>query len=336
MKTTAPSLKPIAITPGEPGGIGPDLICQISQQLSSPALKQAPLVIIADQDMLLQRAQALDLKLNIAPYQSDIPLSNDKLWVLHCPMAQAVIPGQANIANAQYLLHSLDLAIEGCQRGEFAAMVTGPINKSIINQAGIAFSGHTEYLQEKTQATKVVMMLATEDLRVALATTHLPLKDVAAAISKESLSLVIEVLQRDLINDFGIAQPRILVCGLNPHAGEDGHLGREEIEIITPVLDKYRQLGYQLIGPLPADTLFTEKHLKNADAALAMFHDQGLPVLKYAGFGRAANITLGLPIIRTSVDHGTAFDLAGSGQADCGSLLTAINCAAQMARARQQ
>jgi 4-hydroxythreonine-4-phosphate dehydrogenase len=256
------------------------------------------------------------------------------LAVLPIPLAEPAVPGKLNVNNAPYILRTLDAAIEGCVAGHFAALVTGPVQKSIINDAGIAFSGHTEYLAEKTHTDKVVMMLATEGLRVALATTHLPLKDVAAAITEDELTQVTEILQRDMQNQFGIAEPRILVCGLNPHAGEGGHLGREEIEIIEPVLARLRARGMNLIGPLPADTLFTPKYLDHADAVLAMYHDQGLPVLKYKGFGQAVNITLGLPITRTSVDHGTALDLAGTGKADMGSLRTALSYALAMVEAK--
>jgi 4-hydroxythreonine-4-phosphate dehydrogenase len=231
-------------------------------------------------------------------------------------------------------LQTLDAAIDGCLQNTFAAMVTGPVHKSVINDAGIPFSGHTEYLAEKTHTDKVVMMLATEGLRVALATTHLPLKEVPAAITSTELETVIRILHRDMQNQFGIKQPRILVAGLNPHAGEGGHLGREEIDVIEPVLKKLRGEQMNLIGPLPADTLFTAKYLDHADAVLAMYHDQGLPVLKYKGFGNAVNVTLGLPIIRTSVDHGTALDLAGTGKADMGSLRTAIQYSLDMLAAK--
>jgi 4-hydroxythreonine-4-phosphate dehydrogenase len=244
-----------------------------------------------------------------------------------------VIAGQLNHNNASYVLQTLDAAIASCQSGDCQAMVTGPVQKSIINEAGISFSGHTEYLADKTNSATVVMMLATNQLRVALATTHLPLREVADAISGELLTQVLNVLHSDLQSKFNIAEPVILVCGLNPHAGENGHLGREEIEIIEPVLHQLREQSMNIIGPLPADTLFTNKHLQAADAVLAMYHDQGLPVLKYQGFGRAANITLGLPIIRTSVDHGTALDLAATGTADNGSMVTAIAVALQMAAA---
>tara|TARA_B110000914_G_scaffold59406_1_gene51529 strand:- start:40 stop:786 length:747 start_codon:yes stop_codon:yes gene_type:complete len=242
-----------------------------------------------------------------------------------------VEPGVLNQANAPYVLNCLDAAIASCQEGLCQAMVTGPVQKSIINDAGIKFSGHTEYLAEKTKSDTVVMMLATEELRVALATTHVPLRDVPDAISVELLMPIIDVLYQDLQNKFGIKQPTILVSGLNPHAGEGGHLGHEEINVIAPVIRHYREAGRNIVGPLPADTLFTQKHLMSADAVLVMYHDQGLPVLKYQGFGRAANITLGLPIIRTSVDHGTALDIAGTGCADIGSLHAAIKVAVQMA-----
>lgn len=245
------------------------------------------------------------------------------------------MPGKLNVNNASYILKTLDAAIDGCVSGQFTALVTGPVHKSIINDAGIAFSGHTEYLADKTNTEKVVMMLATEGLRVALATTHLPLKDVSAAITHEELMQVARILYRDMQVQFGIQTPRILVCGLNPHAGEGGHLGREEIETIEPVLQQLRTEGMDFVGPLPADTLFTPKYLNHADAVLAMYHDQGLPVLKYKGFGQAVNVTLGLPIIRTSVDHGTALDLAATGKADLGSLRTALSYAIAMVGAKQ-
>lgn len=234
------------------------------------------------------------------------------------------------------MLETLTRAGQGCLDGTFAGMITAPVHKGVINQAGIAFSGHTEFLAELTHTQQVVMMLATRGLRVALVTTHLPLKDVAAAITTERLERVIRILHADLQSKFGIAEPRILVCGLNPHAGEGGHLGREEIEIIEPTLERMRTQGVNLIGPLPADTLFTPKYLEHADAVLAMYHDQGLPVLKFKGFGAALNVTLGLPIIRTSVDHGTALDLAGTGKVDIGSLQVALETAYQMAASRTE
>jgi 4-hydroxythreonine-4-phosphate dehydrogenase len=286
---------------------------------------------------LRARAQQLGFKLALREInltEAPRPNAASELAILPVALAEVAVPGRLNVNNAPYILRTLDAAIDGCIAGHFAALVTGPVQKSVINDAGIAFSGHTEYLAEKTRTDKVVMMLATQGLRVALATTHLPLKDVAAAITDNELTQVIAILHRDLQLQFGIAQPRVLVCGLNPHAGEGGHLGREEIEVIEPVLKKLRARGMNLIGPLPADTLFTPKYLDHADAVLAMYHDQGLPVLKYKGFGQAVNITLGLPIIRTSVDHGTALDLAGTGNADLGSLRTALSYALTMVQAK--
>jgi 4-hydroxythreonine-4-phosphate dehydrogenase len=321
----------LALTPGEPAGVGPDLLIQTVQQQ-----QEAELVAFANPDMLSQRAQQLGLPLKILPFDltaAPVPTLAGTLALSATPLEETAVAGQLNQSNAPYVLQTLDAAIASCQSGFCQAMITGPVQKSIINDAGISFSGHTEYLADKTNSATVVMMLATQELRVALATTHLPLKDVAGAISAELLIEVINVLQHDLKAKFNIAQPKILVCGLNPHAGEGGHLGREEIDIIEPVLQQFRSQAVDIIGPLPADTLFTGKYLQSADAVLAMYHDQGLPVLKYQGFGRAANITLGLPIIRTSVDHGTALDLAGTGTADKGSLVTAIQVAIQMATA---
>ena len=322
----------IAMTPGEPAGIGPDLIIALVQSGHSNEI-----VAIADPELLRQRALLLGLPLQLRQLDlSRAPqaLSPGELVYLPLALAAPCEPGQLNPANAQYVLESLNLAIDGCQRGDFDAYVTGPAHKGVINEAGISFSGHTEYLAERTHTDKVVMMLATEGLRVALATTHIPLSQVPAAITEDELSKVLRILHRDLQKQFGIAQPNILVCGLNPHAGEGGHMGREEIEVIEPTLDKLRAEGMTLQGPLPADTLFTPKVLDGSDAVLAMYHDQGLPVLKFKGFGQAVNITLGLPIIRTSVDHGTALDLAGTGKANLGSLITALNYASSMADAR--
>lgn len=322
----------IALTTGEPAGIGPDLTV-----LAAQSERDYEMVAIGDATLLQQRARELHLTLNCQPYDPRLPRCQQapgELTVLHVPLATTAQAGKLDKSNAAYVLRTLDIAIALCLRNELAAMVTAPVHKGVINDAGIAFSGHTEYLADKTGTEQVVMMLATERLRVALATTHLPLRDVADAISQPLLMRVLQVLNHDLKNAFGIAAPRILVAGLNPHAGEGGHLGREEIDIIEPALQAMRTQGMQLIGPLPADTLFTAKYLDNADAVLAMYHDQGLPVLKYQGFGRAANITLGLPIIRTSVDHGTALDLAGSGNIDIGSLGAALAVARQMVLAR--
>ena len=319
----------LALTPGEPAGIGPDLCIQIAQ-LGHPH----QLIAICDPELLSERARQLGLPLEIRSYDKAMPISATPkgcLWVEPVALAEPALAGQLNPANAQYILTTLTRATEGCQQGEFAAMVTAPVHKGVINDAGVTFSGHTEFLEQLTDTDKVVMMLATEGLRVALATTHLPLHEVPGAITQPLLEQVLQVLDSDLRSSFGLDNPRILIAGLNPHAGEGGHMGREEINIIQPVIERLRLQGYNLSDPLPADTLFTDKLLRTADAVLAMYHDQGLPVLKYKGFGQAVNITLGMPIIRTSVDHGTALDLAGSGTADNGSLLTAINYAAEMA-----
>ncbi|OUS16756.1 4-hydroxythreonine-4-phosphate dehydrogenase PdxA [Gammaproteobacteria bacterium 50_400_T64] len=318
----------LAVTPGEPAGIGPDLLIQRVQDGC-----EHELVAIADPQMLQDRAQQLGLPLILrAVEDSPRPLAPGELAIEPCPLAVTAVPGQADKQNAPAVIKSLDKAISGCLNKTYSALITGPINKAVINDAGIPFSGHTEYLAAHSKTAHVVMMLATEGLRVALATTHLPLSEVAAAITTEQLETTLRILQRELIDKFAIRQPRILVCGLNPHAGENGHLGREEITVITPLLEKLRTEGFNLIGPLPADSLFTPKYLDNADAVLAMYHDQGLPVLKNQGFGKAVNITLGLPFIRTSVDHGTALELAGSGEANTGSMTYAIDCAAQLAQ----
>jgi len=303
----------IAYTVGEPAGVGPELILQLaaSQNLDD-------IVVIGDTRLLKQRADQLGLCL---------PAS---LSLIDTPIEDLNVAGKASVANVKGVINMLNIAIDGCLSGEFSAMVTGPLHKGIINDAGISFSGHTEYLAERTGGAKPVMLLATQSLRVALVTTHLPLKDVSDAITEELVIEICQIVDRDLRSKYRIKQPRMLVCGLNPHAGEGGHLGMEEIEVITPALNKLIAQGLDVIGPLPADTLFTPKYLQSADVAIAMYHDQGLPVLKSQGFGDAANITLGLPIVRTSVDHGTAFDLAGTGQADTGSLLTAIKVARQM------
>ena len=334
--TTAPKIRlspelatcRIALTPGEPAGIGPELVVRIAQ-----LQHQLQLVAVADSELLRDTAALLQLPLNLLPYdpaQPATPNAPGSLTVLPVKLSEAAVPGQLNTANAAYVLQTLELATQGCLAGDFAALVTGPVHKGIINDAGVAFSGHTEFLAERSGMDRVVMMLACEGLRVALATTHLPLAQVPAAITAPSLVRTLEILHRDMRDKFGLTNPRILVCGLNPHAGEGGHLGREEIEVITPVLEQLRATGMQLVGPLPADTLFTPRHLDQADAVLAMYHDQGLPVLKYKGFGQAVNITLGLPFIRTSVDHGTALDLAGQGIADLGSLKTALDYAQEL------
>jgi 4-hydroxythreonine-4-phosphate dehydrogenase len=328
---TTPRL--FALTPGEPAGIGPDLCLLLARTAQPHAL-----IAIANRALLAERAQQLGLRLELLdvgpgnwPQQ---PAPAGSLYVWDTPLGAPVQTGQLNQGNAAYVLETLTRAGQGCLDGHFAGMITAPVHKGVINQAGIAFSGHTEFLAELTQTEQVVMMLATHGLRVALVTTHLPLRQVADAITPERLARVTRILDHDLRTKFGIPRPRILVCGLNPHAGEGGHLGREEIEIIEPTLEQLRGEGIELIGPLPADTLFTPKHLEHCDAVLAMYHDQGLPVLKYKGFGAAVNVTLGLPIIRTSVDHGTALDLAGSGRIDSGSLQVALETAYQMAASR--
>jgi 4-hydroxythreonine-4-phosphate dehydrogenase len=326
-------LHALAITSGEPAGIGPDLCLQLSQ-----VRHDLPLVILADKMLLQQRAGLLRLDVQLHEYEknSNLILAPGHLCVLHLPLAQAAKPGELHPANSKYVLDLLTRAVQGCQTGEFDAMVTAPVHKGIINDAGTPFTGHTEFLAGLAQVKQVVMMLAGGGMRVALATTHLPLREVADAISAELLERVLRVIRNDLINRFGIELPRILVAGLNPHAGEGGHLGREEIEVIIPVLDKLRAEGFNVSIPLPADTLFTPHRLTQCDCVLTMYHDQGLPVLKHASFGRGVNVTLGLPFIRTSVDHGTALELAGTGNADVGSLLEAVQMAADMVRNEQR
>lgn len=318
----------LVLTPGEPAGIGPDLCVQIAQQA-----RDAELVVVADPGLLESRARLLGLPLwleEFDPAQSATCSRTGVLKIIPVPLVSAAVCGHLDPANAPYVLETLRVATRACRAGHCDALVTGPVQKSVINQAGIPFTGHTEFLADLTQAPQVVMMLAVPGLRVALATTHLPLREVSDAITSPLLESVLRVLHHDLRARFGIASPHVLVCGLNPHAGEGGHLGSEDDDVIAPVLEQLRAEGMHLTGPLPADTLFIPKYLKTADAVLAMYHDQGLPVLKYAGFGRAVNITLGLPIIRTSVDHGTALDLAGTGRADTGSLEAAIQAALEM------
>ncbi|MFJ5480657.1 4-hydroxythreonine-4-phosphate dehydrogenase PdxA [Pectobacterium carotovorum] len=318
----------VVITPGEPAGIGPDLVIALAQQAWP-----VELVICADPDLLFSRALQLSMPLTLRDYQPGQPAQPQQagsLTILPIAAPATIIPGDLNVANSAYVVETLARACDGCLNGEFAALITGPVHKGIINDAGVPFSGHTEFFADRSRCDRVVMMLATEELRVALATTHLPLAAVSAAITRQSLHEVITILHHDLQTKFGIAQPQIYVCGLNPHAGEGGHMGREELDVINPALDELRLQGITLVGPLPADTLFQPKYLQHADAVLAMYHDQGLPVLKYQGFGRAVNITLGLPFIRTSVDHGTALELAATGSADPGSFITALNLAIKM------
>jgi 4-hydroxythreonine-4-phosphate dehydrogenase len=320
--------RPLAITAGEPAGVGPDLCLQLAQH-------EQPLVVIADKALLQQRAAQLGIDIPLHDYTLAAPQVSGKLSVLHVPLVHAVQSGKLDPANSRYVLETLRRALQGCVSGEFSGMVTAPVHKGVINDAGIPFTGHTEFLAEQTHTPQVVMMLAGGGMRVALVTTHLPLREVADVITATLLESVLRILQRDLQHRFGIAQPRILVAGLNPHAGEGGHLGREEIEVMIPVLDKLRAEGFNLSAPIPADTLFAEHRLRECDAVLTMYHDQGLPVLKHASFGGGVNITLGLPIIRTSVDHGTALELAGTGKANVGSLLEAIKVATEMVRCEE-
>lgn len=334
-------LAPLAITTGEPAGIGCDLCVQI-------AAKQqvAPFVVIGDKILLQERAAQLGVDLLVLDYvagqeiegYSEINTSSDLrpvLSVIHIPLAARCQAGMLDAANSDYVLSMLRRAIHGCQSGEFSGMVTTPVHKGIINDAGMPFTGHTEFIAEQTRTEHVVMMLVGGGMRVALATTHMPLKDVPAAITAPLLDKLLRVIRHDLQARFGIAQPCIFVAGLNPHAGEGGHLGREEIDTMIPVLDRLRAEGFNVSAPLPADTLFTPQKLSQCDCVLAMYHDQGLPVLKHASFGQGVNITLGLPIIRTSVDHGTALDLAGTGMANSGSLQEAIRVAVQMVSCEQ-
>jgi 4-hydroxythreonine-4-phosphate dehydrogenase len=316
--------RPLAITAGEPAGIGPDLCVQLAQ-------REQPLVVVADKILLQQRAAQLGVDILLHDYIAAQPLVSGKLSVLHVPLARSAQAGKLDSANSAYVLETLRRAVQGCMSGEFSGMVTAPVHKSVINDAGFPFTGHTEFLAEQSHTPQVVMMLVGGGMRVALVTTHLPLRDVADAITAPLLESVLRILQRDLQFRFAIAQPRILVAGLNPHAGEDGYLGREEIDVMIPVLNKLRAEGMNVSAPLPADTLFAQHRLQECDAVLTMYHDQGLPVLKHASFGGGVNITLGLPFIRTSVDHGTALELAGTGKAETGSLLEAIRAASEMA-----
>ncbi|RJG22194.1 4-hydroxythreonine-4-phosphate dehydrogenase PdxA [Massilia cavernae] len=336
----------LAVTTGEPAGIGPE----ISIRAAWAMRREANCVLLGDAAFLALTASLIDPSIKLAALSvqalrnGGLPhFGPERIAVIDVPLAAHVIPGTLNAENGRAVLATLDLAVEGVKTGWFDAIVTAPLQKSTINDAGVAFSGHTEYLAEKTATPKVVMMLAgvpgegQPPLRVALATTHLPLKDVSAAVTREGLAQVLDIIDRDLKTKFGIAAPRILVTGLNPHAGENGYLGREEIDTIAPAIEAAQARGIGCSGPYPADTLFQPRYLKDADCVLAMYHDQGLPVLKYATFGRGVNITLGLPLTRTSVDHGTALDLAGQGLglADCGSMEAAISSALHMVRAQR-
>jgi 4-hydroxythreonine-4-phosphate dehydrogenase len=311
----------LALTCGEPAGIGPDICLTAAREIAA----RAPwfhVTCLADRGLLEDRARILRLPM---------PREGDAFTIEHVPLAAEVTPGRLDPRNARWVLSLLDRALAGCRDGRFDAIVTAPVHKSVINDAGIAFTGHTEYLAEACGVARPVMLLVAGDLRVALATTHLPLARVPAAITSELLDEVLDILQRDLARRWKIARPRVGVCGLNPHAGESGHLGREEIEVIAPAIERARGRGIDASGPWPADTVFTPRQLANLDVVLAMYHDQGLPVLKHAGFGHAVNVTLGLPLVRTSVDHGTALELAGTGWAEHGSLLAALQLAAQLA-----
>lgn len=321
--------KRVAITPGEPAGIGPDLVIAIAQQPWP-----VELVIVASKALILDRAKQLNLPITLIDYDAEVdakPQAKSTLTILDIPLGQPTIAGTLDTNNGAYVVETLTIASDKNMSGEFDAIVTGPVNKGLINKAGVPFSGHTEFFANQANCADVVMMLATKGLRVALVTTHIPLAYVAKAITFERLQKVTRILHQDLKSKFGIESPRIYACGINPHAGEDGHLGREEIEVMEPAFAELRNEGINIIGPLPADTIFQEKYLEDADAILAMYHDQGLPVLKYKGFGSSVNITLGLPFIRTSVDHGTALELAGTGEADSGSMMEAINNAINLA-----
>ncbi|MDN5445053.1 MAG: 4-hydroxythreonine-4-phosphate dehydrogenase PdxA [Pseudomonadales bacterium] len=319
---------PLYVTSGEPAGIGPDICLSLAARID-----ERPIVVLGDMNLLRTRAACLGLDIELIEYSGQEASSTQgQLYVEHVPLSEAVVMGKLNSQNAPYVLEQLRRSADYAMAGKSVGVATAPVQKSVINDAGIHFSGHTEYYQEFAGVERVVMMLATKTLRVALATTHLPLRAVPDAITKERLHQVIGILIQDLKSKFKKEHPHILVCGLNPHAGEDGYLGMEEIEVINPVLESYRAQGINMSLSLPADTLFTPENLKDADAVLAMYHDQGLPVLKSQGFGEAINITLGLPFIRTSVDHGTALSLAGTGLAKSSSLQVAVDLALELAR----
>ncbi|MFT7221367.1 MAG: 4-hydroxythreonine-4-phosphate dehydrogenase [Candidatus Azotimanducaceae bacterium] len=315
----------LGITPGEPAGIGPDICIQSA----AAAAEHADLIYYCDPALLISRSNQLgiDITVNNLAENTFLPGAMNVQPII---LKEQVICGQANVKNASYVIESLTLALEHCRSGNTQAIVTGPVNKGIISDSGVKFSGHTEWFAEQTNTPRVVMMLAGAGLKVALVTTHLPLADVSAAITEQVLIETINVVHSSLISNYGLEAPRLMVCGLNPHAGENGHLGREEKDVIEPVIQRFQHQGMDIVGPVPADTAFTERSLANADVVIAMYHDQGLPVLKHAAFGDAVNITLGLPIIRTSVDHGTAFDLAGTGQSNSSSFLSAIKAAIEL------
>jgi len=323
----------IALTSGEPAGIGPDLCIQLAQQA-----QRHQIVVIADPELLQQRADELGLPIKLIEFEPDLaPQPSDAGCIVYLAskLSEKVLAGKLNPANSAYVISTLQLALNGCLAGTFDAVVTAPVHKGVINDAQVPFSGHTEFFADGAGVNKVVMMLATPELRVALATTHLPLREVSDAITQQSLLKIMHILAESLQQSFGLKHPRIAVCGLNPHAGEGGHLGTEEQTVIEPAIKLIREEGYEFNGPWPADTIFVKSRLADYDAVLAMYHDQGLPVLKHQGFGDAVNITLGLPFIRTSVDHGTALDLAGSGKASATSLQAAINMAETMSLTRR-
>lgn len=323
----------LVITPGEPAGVGPDIVLRLFQEA-----REQPVLVIADPGLLQARADVLRVAMRFETYEQAedrVSLDAGTMTVMPTSISGSKLPGRLDPDNVAGVMRALDRAISGCLHGEFAGLVTGPMQKSVVNDAGLSFTGHTEYLAERSGIEDVVMLLANAKMRVALATTHVPLKDVSGVLTMELLVRRLRILESDLRLRFQIKNPRILVAGLNPHAGEGGHLGREEIEVIEPACALLRAEGMDLVGPLPADTIFTDRHLGNSDAVLAMFHDQGLPVLKYSGFGEAVNITLGLPFVRTSVDHGTALDVAGSGLVDCSSMRQALAMAGWLIRSRE-
>ena len=317
--------QPLAITPGEPAGVGPELVVALAQQA-----RRDPWVVVADANLLEARARSLGVSLKVDDSLQNPARSAGHVTVQHVAMGAGCVPGKLDVANAKYVLEALGQAADGCMVGRYSGVVTGPVQKSLLNDAGIRFTGHTEYFRHRAGVPDVLMLLVAGELRVGLATTHLPLAEVAGSIDQHLLRRRLRLLLDGLREKFAIAQPQVLVAGLNPHAGEGGHLGREEIEVIEPVCEEFRRLGERIKGPLPADTLFTPANLADADAVLAMYHDQGLPVLKHIGFGAAVNVTLGLGFVRTSVDHGTALDIAGSGTADPSSLRHAVELATRL------
>ena len=325
------SLPVLVVTSGEPSGVGPELCARLPERKWP-----AHLVVLGDTELIEERLERAGYAMVVRPWQKGMQPEAGVFDVLHCPLACPALSGKLNPRNAAYVLSMIDSALDGCTKGIFDGMVTGPVHKGVICDAGMPFSGHTEYLAARTKTPHVVMMLVGGGMRVALATTHLPLADVPKALTQDGLTRTLEILHQGLGASFGLYKPHIMVAGFNPHAGEGGHIGREEIDIIIPVLERLRAKGMCLTGPVSADTLFTPYNLRDADAVLAMYHDQGLPVLKHISFGSGVNVSLGLPFIRTSVDHGTALDLAGSGKADPGSLFAAVELAIDMVKARQR